>query len=513
MLLERELTQLQNGIALDTLRFLPEVLLCLGIFLALLARLFRFFDRFNLVSIAIPLLLFCLIFLAQDSQSGTIFREQLRLDRYAIFLRAIILSATALVLILGRITGLPDRPNSADFLTLVLGGALGMMLMVSANSLLMVFVAVEMASLPSYVLAGFQKQKSHSSEAALKYVVYGAAASGVMLYGISLLAGRCGSADLTTVGQFSNTVLITEGFDLPLSMGYLFFAVGLAFKLSAVPFQFWLPDVFHGAMAEVGAILAVTSKIAAFGLLLRLIHHMMGATTAVASTEAVAIVIATVGMLTTLVGNLAALVQTNLKRILAYSTIAHAGYILMAVSCLSPASQSAILFYFVGYLPMTLGAFAVVAILRNQTGSEDVEASRGLLKRAPWVAVPFAIFLFSLLGLPPLVGFAGKFQIFAELYQSASDHRYTWRGIWLFGTLAVGLLSTVIGAGYYLKILKIMAMEDPQEVDEKGNAQPLQEPLSMRLYLGLLAAIVVLLGIAWDPLLRLTQSAIKGLGP
>ena len=215
------------------------------------------------------------------------------------------------------------------------------------------------------------------------------------------------------------------GFTPALAAGTLLFLVGLGFKLAAVPFHFWLPDVFEGAAAEVGAFLSVASKAAAVGLTARFLLTLQGGgrrldPTILPRTVGLGVLVA--AAVTATLGNLAALAQTNLKRLLAYSTIAHAGYMLMALATLTRDGVAAVLFYLAAYLLMNLGAFAVVAIVRNRTGAETIDACRGLLGRSPALAVALAVFLLSLLGLPPLAGFAGKFQVFAAVYEAGRDY-------------------------------------------------------------------------------------------
>lgn len=512
--IETEVVRLQNTLSHDLLRFVPELLVCLGILGSLFAKLFRVVAGVHVVPWAIAIVVVAFGVALSDWMSTDIFRGLLRIDKFATYLRAFLLLAAALTLVLARLTDLPDAEDSADFVALVLGGTLGMMLMVSANHLLMVFLAIEMASLPGYVLAAFRKGNGRASEAALKYVVYGAAASGILLYGISLLSGQFGTGSLPEVSVRMSIALHAENFDLPLAAALLMILVGLGFKLAIFPFHFWLPDVFEGASAEVGAILAVASKAAAVGLILRLVFTLLGNFPIQHIQESVGVLLGTLAVLTATYGNVAALAQSNLQRLLAYSTIAHAGYMLMAVACLKIPAIAAVLFYLVGYLPMTLGAFAVVAVLHKYSGTQTLDSCHGLVKRSPVLGIALAVFLFSLLGLPPFAGFAGKFQIFAAIYSSGVDRTqsgHPWLGTFFWFVLGAGIVNTVIGAGYYLKVLKAIAFDEPKEVDEKGNAIPLGEGVAVQVYLALLAAAVVAAGIAWDPLINLARWAASGM--
>lgn len=514
------LAQIQDRLSSDLIAFAPELVICGGIILLLLGRMFT---RAHLGSLAtavagVALAVVAIQWLAFSDgvTGGESFTGLLRLDSFACFLRGFLLLFAVLALVLCGLSGIPDAEDSADFGTLLLGGVLGMMLMTSANHLLMLFLAVEMASLPSYVLSGFLKGRSKGSEAALKYVVYGAAASGVMLYGISLLAGRFGTGYFPMLTHEYANVLLAGGFDLPLAAGTLFLFVGLGFKLAAVPFHFWLPDVFEGAAAEVGALLSVASKAAAVGLTARVLLALQAAMASDPTQlpRTLGLALALVAGVTATFGNLAAFGQTNLKRLLAYSTIAHAGYMLMALAAMTTGATAAVLFYLVAYLLMNLGAFAVVAVVRNRTGSEDLPAFNGLIARSPGVGVPLAVFLLSLLGIPPLAGFAGKFSVFEAVYRAGRE--YTTAGQPVLGTvfsalLGVGVVNTVISAGYYLRVLRAIGLDDPEVRDEKGEPTPLDAKGGETAYLILLALLTLAAGVAWNPVTAAVGRAATGL--
>jgi NADH-quinone oxidoreductase subunit N len=411
----------------------------------------------------------------------------------------------------------------------------GMVVMASSMHLLMVYIGIEMASVPSYALAGYLKGRRASSEAALKYVVYGGGASGVMLYGISLLAGRFGTAYLPDVAVGLMYSFSPPGggavFDPVLILGLLFILIGIGFKLAAVPFHFWCPDVFEGAAAEVGGFLSVASKGAALALLARFTLILTGIDPKVkppedahwdAMVHYLVPALAFFAALTATFGNLAAYLQTNLKRLLAYSTIAHAGYMMMGLAALRPVDRpggafeqpglQAVLFYLAAYLFMNLGAFAVVAYLRNQTGSEDLDDYRGLVRRSPWMVVTLSIFLLSLLGIPPLVGFMAKFQIFAVLWNSSQVWYHKGDpglGATLFGLLVIGGINTVISAMYYIKVMKVMILDVRAEDMEGREPVRLPEPRPAVVYSALLALVVLALGILWAPLDRLSREGAE----
>jgi NADH-quinone oxidoreductase subunit N len=502
----------------DLLAFLPELILCGTIVAMLLARLATRLSRAHLGVFALFASGAALVaalgeWPAAGSARGPIpdtggtpgFSGLLVFDLFGLYMRAFLLVFLCLSLWLSLVTGIPDRDDSADYTTLLVGGTLGMMLMASANHLLTTFVAIEMASVPSYALAGFLKGRRQGSEAALKYVVYGASAAGIMLYGISLITGAYGTGSFPAIARAIADS--QSGLPLPVGIGVACVLIGLGFKLAAVPFHFWCPDVFEGAAAEVGAFLSVASKAAALALTARFLFTLGAAGGDGQGDQAgstLALVWAVFAAVTATFGNLAALAQTNLKRLLAYSTIAHAGFMMMALVPLGPRMVGPALYYVSAYLLMNLGAFAVVALVRNQTGSEELDAYRGLARRSPGLAVGMAFFLLSLLGLPPLAGFAAKFQVFAALYETGRtvgtpDPVLGWL---YFGLLVVAALNTAISAGYYLRVVRAMTLDDPA-----GEAGPLRVPAGGRLLVAALAALIVIVGILWDPLTRAADRA------
>ncbi|HVK07346.1 MAG TPA: NADH-quinone oxidoreductase subunit N [Gemmataceae bacterium] len=502
----------------DVGAFLPELVLCGTIVLLLLSRFHPATRRIHAAVLALLGTVAALVVavgfwpgtggwdnLVPASGRLTGFSGLLAFDLFGLYVRVFLLAFLVLALWLSLLTGIPDVEDSADYVTLLVGGTLGMMLMASANHLLMAFIAIEMASLPSYALSGFLKGRRQGSEAALKYVIYGASASGVMLYGISLIAGTVGTGGFDAIAQ-SGTLQMP----LPVVVGAACVLVGLGFKLAAVPFHFWCPDVFTGAAAEVGAFLSVASKAAALALTTRFLFVL--APLGDAKTELVAGTVSLMwgaaAAVTTTFGNLAALRQTNLKRLLAYSTIAHAGMMMFALAPVGPKAVGPLLFYMSAYLLMNLGAFAVVALVRNATGSEDIEAYRGLARRSPILAVGMAVFLLSLLGLPPLAGFAAKFQVFAGLYETGRQYRGDDTAFaWLyFGLLAIAALNTAISAGYYLKVVRAMTLDDA------ADAPPIRVSVGGRLLIALLVGLVFAVGVFWGPLAEVADRAAAAFG-
>jgi NADH-quinone oxidoreductase subunit N len=512
-----------NIVSYDLLAFAPELILCATIVLLLVLRLFSGFNRVHLGWVALVMTAAAFHTAFSQWQGGDwdpravpglsprsleMFSGLLVYDNFTIFLRLFLLGFTALLLLLSLQTGIPDKEDSADFNVLLLGAVLGMCVMASANHLLMVFIGIEMASLPSYALAGFLKGRRQSSEASLKYVVYGGGAAGVMLYGISLIAGKFGTGYLPEVANG-----VAQGpLDGTILLGGLFLLIGIGFKLAAVPFHFWCPDVFEGASAEVAGFLSVASKGAALALLARFVLVLAGPPDA-GSFQPVAQylvpILAFFAALTATFGNMAAYAQTNLKRLLAYSTIAHAGYMMMGLATLTTEGVGAVLFYLIAYLFMNLGAFAIVAYLRNLTHSEDLKDFSGLVYRAPVLVVTLAIFLLSLLGIPPLAGFLAKFQIFSAIYDSAQTFgAQGQRGLsqTMYALLVIGGLNTVLSALYYIKVLKVMILDKRLEEVEGRPVEPLRVPALIQSYAGVLALVIFAMFLFWNDLSSAAQT-------
>lgn len=553
--------QLTQSVLDDTLgpsltAFRPELVLCATIVLLLLARMFTSERSTSPFYITVLGTIAALWFAAPwhyltdagQAALGPIFTGLLVFDTFSVFMRGLLLFFVLLFATFTQISGIPEREEATEFYVLILGATLGMCLMISANHMLMVFLGVEMASVPSYALAGFLRHRRVSTEAAMKFAVFGGATAGVMLYGISLLAGVLGSVQIPVMAAQLGDLLaggLGAGRASVLALGGLMVMVGLAFKLSAVPFQFWAPDVFEGAAAEVGAFLSIASKAAALALLVRLalgfgfvepsLESQLAAARTVAQEQAsvpstspapapavanvslrtaleparhyMAELIGLLAAVTCTFGNLAAYGQKNMKRLLGYSTIAHAGYMMMPVAAAivlsghDPAGAReavASLGFYVGiYLFMNLGAFAGVAFLRNVLGSEQIEDYAGLVHRSPGLAVCMAIVLFSLVGLPPLAGFSAKFAIFA----SVADAQ-------LWGLLMIGVINSVLSLFYYLRVVRAMVLA-PEPADcQTATIRLTTIPGAYSL---VLALPLLILGVWWNGLFVWAEAAAASL--
>ena len=364
-------------------------------------------------------------------------------DSFAAFAKILVYIAAAASLIAASGWFSRDRDYRAEYPVLVLLSAVGMGMMVSAGDLLTLYVGLELQSLSAYVLASFQRSDDRSAEAGLKYFVLGALASGILLYGVSLLYGFTGSTLFPAIAE----ALARDGVSTGELFGIVFVLAGIAFKVSAVPFHMWTPDVYEGAPTPVTAFFASAPKVAAMALLTRVAIEAMGP----ATFEWRQIVIF-MALASTILGGVAAIGQPNIKRLLAYSSINNVGFALIGLAAGTPAGVSSVLFYMAVYVVMTLGTFLVVLRMRDAEGRavEDIASLSGLSRTRPLLALAMAIFMFSLAGIPPLFGFWPKFLVF----NAAVAADLTWLA-------AVGIATTVIGAYYYLKIIKIMYFDEP----------------------------------------------------
>ena len=406
---------------------------------------------------------------------------------FFIFLLSLFLAMVTGMWFLSQDAELPEREarraDATEFFVLLVGSAFGMAMMVSTTNLLMIILAIESASLPSYGLAGFRKKNKLAAEASLKYVLFGAVTSAIMIYGASLLYGHYHTLNLAEIGR----QIQIEGPSVLMGVALFAFMVGVAFKVSAVPFHFWCPDVFEGASIEVTTWLSVVSKAAGLGLLLRIITVLTAEIAGIEALQYVTMAIAIMAALTCTWGNFAAFRQTNMKRLLAFSSIAHAGYMLMAVAIIwKPSADatihpafSAIVAYISVYTLMNLCAFGIIAMVYWATGSESIDAFNGLARRNLLLTVLMAICLFSLVGLPPMGGFFAKWWLLAALWGAKLP--------WLvFGAV----FNTVISPYHYARVAVAMIFRDD------GQA-PIRAPFVGQLVAVACAAGILLTGTLW----------------
>jgi NADH-quinone oxidoreductase subunit N len=436
-------------------------------------------------------------YLSHHFPAISLFGGQLAFDRYAIVFRGLFALITAMVLVCALPSaeaahGSEEHRGAAEFITLLLVVSIGMNFMAMSRSLLMIYLSIEIVSVISFVMAGFKLNDRKSSEAALKYVVFGGVSSGIMLYGMSWLYGLTRSLLLPEISERILQMTAKEG-HVPevVFMAAICLLAGFGYKISAAPFHMWAPDVYEGSPTTVTAFFSVGPKAAGFAVLIRFFSEALAAHGSVVGTAQSPwpVVGGILAMATMTVGNLSALQQNNVKRMLAYSSIAHAGYMLLAFTVFTPDGIAAVVFYIFTYCLMNLGAFLVViAVADRNGGDETVGAFTGLGTRAPILALTMAVFLFSLTGLPPFAGFVGKFYIFAALLRAGGKY-----SDWYWTLAAVGVLNSVVSLFYYARILRTMYFTKADKPGEV-NVRPLYGVATLTLLVPTLG-----LGLYWGP--------------
>ena len=429
--------------------------------------------------------------LFQDSQTITsLFSNAIVLDPFASFFKLVIILSTIFVSIFSLYNNELDEYRMGEYFTLIGIVTFGLFLMVSSIDLIMVYLSIEIVSIMSFVLAGYLKQNTRSNEAALKYVVYGAFSSGIMLFGLSYLYGLTGSTNFFKIQQAMT--LSSEINNTAITLAVIMILTGFGYKISAVPFHFWTPDVYEGSPTTITAYLSVAPKAGALAMMIRFFNQVLADGGAIVENSAGSLlivpwtdIISIMAVVTMTIGNVIAIQQDNIKRMLAYSSIAHAGYMLLSIPVVSGEGIYAIMLYVIVYLFMNLGAFFVVIIIKNRTEGESYEDYKGLGWKMPAVGAMMTLFMVSLTGLPPTAGFVGKFYIFASLIK-AGDSFY-WLAI-------AGGINSVISLYYYLKVVKVMYFEGDRE---EFVILPETGPTIM---LTMAAIPTLLLGIYWVPI-------------
>jgi NADH-quinone oxidoreductase subunit N len=432
---------------------LPELIMALAGMAFLMLGAFKGGDATRVISwlaIALFALLGTIVGFEVEAQ-GLALNGQFVADDFAAFMKVLVLLGSGLALLLS-LSYLPREEMSRfEFPVLVTFATLGMMIMVSANDLLSLYVGLELQSLALYVLAAFRRDSLKASESGLKYFVLGALSSGVLLYGASLVYGFAGTTD------FAGLAAVFDGGEAPIGavVGLVFVLAGLAFKISAVPFHMWTPDVYEGAPTPVTAFFALAPKMAAFALLIRLLAGPF--IDLIDQWQQVVVIIAVASMV---LGAFAAIAQTNIKRLMAYSSIANMGYALVALAAGTPEGVSAVLTYLAIYLAMTAGTFGIILHMRiNDRAVENISDLAGLAKTRPALALAMAIFMFSMAGIPPLAGFFGKLVVFQAAVAAG-----------LYVLAVIGVLASVVGAFYYLRIIKVMYFDEPVDSFDRNTA-------------------------------------------
>jgi len=379
------------------------------------------------------------------------FRGQFIVDQFARFMKWLVLLGSALAVIMSMNYNAREEIERFEFPVLILFASLGMLLMVSANDLISLYVGLELQSLALYVIAAFRRDSTKSSEAGLKYFVLGALSSGMLLYGASMIYGFAGTTRFEALASLFTGPSADPG--VGVIVGLVFLLAGLAFKVSAVPFHMWTPDVYEGAPTPVTAFFAVAPKIAAIALLVRTMIGPFGEL--FAQWQQIIVFISIASML---LGALAAIWQTNIKRLLAYSSIGHVGYALVGLAAGSEEGIRGIGVYMAIYLAMNVGTFCCVLSMRRQgVLAEGVDDLAGLARNHPRMAAAMAVFMFSMAGIPPLAGFFGKLYVFMAAVNEG-----------LYILAIIGVLTSVIGAFYYLRIIKIMYFDEPADAFDRS---------------------------------------------
>ena len=469
--------------------YLPELMIVL---LILAVFLYESIDKYR--DLVFPITCGGLIFVSillwfSNPSNNALFDGMIINDSLSVYFKWILLCSTLSIVVVSK------KDNSildfvkGEYFGMLLIILLGMFAMVSANNLLMVYLAIEMVSIPSYIIAGISKNDKESNEASLKYVIYGSFASGIMLFGLSLLYGVAGTTDInilaTQVSSFDSSFIIY------LSM--IFVIVGFGYKISMVPFHYWTPDVYQGAPIPVTAFLSVAPKAAGFAILIRFFYTIFvnNGTPVIEWTTFIAIFSA----LTMTVGNVLALKQNNIKRLLAYSSISHVGFMLIAFSIISADSITSILFYLFFYMFMNLSAFYMAIYMSNSYGANNIEDWNGIGHKIPVLSFFMVLSLASLAGLPPTSGFVGKVYVLRNLF---ADEQFLWLGV-------IAIINTVISLYYYFKIVKAMYFIENDSLEAK--------PCSMYLYwiIIIFSAQNIIFYLYWPTLWNLLESIVKNM--
>ena len=406
------------------------------------------------------------------------------LDAFSIFFKLLFVAIIALVTLLSDDFLSEARYSRWEYYSLLAFALCGMTFMASGVNLIGIWIGLELMSLSSYILAGFYKNEKKSTEAAMKYFVLGAVSSAILLYGLSLIYGVCGSLNLLDIAAAMSTIITNDA----LMFGIMLLGAGLCFKIAAVPFHVWTPDVYEGAPTPITAFLSTGSKAAAFAIFARIFYvglhdFQLGWNN----------VLATIAALSMILGNLAAITQDNVKRMLAYSSIAHAGYVLLGIISLNSFGLSGILVYSIVYVTANLGIWAIVLMLRrHEYAGERVDDFEGLSKRAPLWAFAMVIFLLSLGGIPPTAGFIGKYYLFSAAIQAG------------FGWLAIiAVLMSAVSMFYYLRLVVAMYLKEGREADVAITP-------SLRFVAAVCLVITLFLGIYPPPMIRQVAASAQG---
>ena len=474
--------------------YIPELIIISAILLIIILDIIPSTKPYTF-NLALASIIASAFFLCQNhGESHSLFMGMIALDPFSHYFKYIFLFATFSIILISRFDRQLDKKYASEYNCLLLIVLLGLFLMSSSVNLLMIYLSIELVSIPSYILAGMLKNDKESNEASLKYVIFGSLASGLMLFGLSILYGITGSTDISGI---SGALQIIE-FPLTIYFPLILILAGFGYKISMVPFHFWTPDVYEGAPTPITAFLSVAPKAAGFAILIRIFYTMF--TVGGISEGAVTLnginwpaLIAVASAITMTLGNLLAIQQKDVKRLLAYSSISHVGFMLMAFVFISPEAVRAIMLYLFIYLFMNLSAFYMAIFASNKLNAHVIDDWKGMGRINPILSAFMVLSLLSLTGLPPTAGFVGKVYIFAELFK---HQQFYWLAV-------VAILNSVVSLYYYFSIVKAMYLDEVETPVEAIEAHPV-----IKWSIILFSAQNILFFIYWEPLIEFIDNSI-----
>ena len=472
--------------------FIPELILTITILAALITDLFVKKSKTNMIGWVLGVGLVVVGLSVHNLSSvppTTLFLDMIVIDPFSSFMKIVIILSTLLVIVASWVNDELEKYRKGEYFTIMGIMVMGLFLMTSSVDIIMLYISIEVVSIMSFVLAAYLKLDTRSNEAGLKYVIYGAFSSGVMLFGLSIVYGLAGSTNYFAI---QDTLSSLDGSANPaLIMALLMIFAGFGYKISSVPFHFWTPDVYEGSPSTITAYLSVAPKAAGFAMIIRFFHQVfsdsIGLTSnAIGSTDLPwPEIIGVLAVVTMTMGNLVAIQQKSIKRMLAYSSIAHAGYMMLALPVLSMEAVESVMIYLFIYVFMNLGAFFIVIFVKNKTGGESFEDFEGLGWKMPIIGAFMTLFMLSLTGLPPTAGFVGKLYIFKTLVGAGSEF------LWL---VVAGGVNSVISLYYYFHVVKVMFLGGKR-------SDVITYPPSTMFGLMIFTAVPsLLLGLYWNPL-------------
>ena len=480
--------------------FIPEIILVIIILACLITDLFLKKSKTDLIGwvLGIGLVIVGLsVYNLSSVPPTTLFLDMIVIDPFSSYMKIIIIISTLLIIVASWANNELSKYRKGEYFTLIGIMVVGLFLMTSSIDIIMLYVSIEVVSIMSFVLAGYLKLNTRSNEAGLKYVIYGAFSSGVMLFGLSIVFGLTGSTNYFVIQEAISSM--DSSANPALIMALLMIFAGFGYKISSVPFHFWTPDVYEGAPTTITAYLSVAPKAAGFAMIIRFFHQVFSDSIAL-SGNAMGYtdlpwpeIIGILAVVTMTLGNLVAIQQESIKRMLAYSSIAHAGYMMLALPVLSIDAVESIMIYLFVYIFMNLGAFFIVIIVKNKTGRETFDEFDGLGWKMPIVGALMTLFMLSLTGLPPTAGFIGKLYIFKTLVGAGNDF------LWL---VIAGGINSVISLYYYFHVVKVMFLSGKR-------SDKLSYPPSLMLGLIIFTAVPSLvLGLYWNPLANWVKESL-----